>query len=211
MEASLRSMLGSSALLLGLALVGSTLLSVTHEATRARIIANERASLVTSLNDLLAPQLYDNDLINDVVELGGLKQFGDKAVTLYRARLAGRPRAAVAVLTAVNGYRGPITLLVAVGIDGSLAGVRVLEHSETPGIGDGIELRHGDWIHGFEGRSLEDPASARWAVRKDGGVYDQLTGATTTARAIVQAVHDFLVYFRGNRQAAFRCGENLKE
>ena len=102
-----------------------------------------------------------------------------------------------------DGYGGPMRLLIAVDSEGVLIGVRVLDHHETPGLGDAIELGRSDWILAFGNRSLSNPESELWAVRKDGGDFDQLTGATTTARAVVRAVHHFLIYFREHRDDLF--------
>jgi electron transport complex protein RnfG len=114
-------------------------------------------------------------------------------------RLGGRTLAVLLGAVAPDGYSGAIRLLVAVGTDGRVIGVRVLEHRETPGLGDFIETRRSDWIHGFAGRSLGDPPPAGWQVRKDGGEFDQFTGATVTPRAVVRAVRNALTYFDRHR------------
>ena len=198
----LRKLFASAVVLFCIALVGGTLVSLTHQATRARIEANQQTALAASLAELVAPGSHDNDLLGDLI-----KTDTDRPVTVYRARRGANPVAAAAIFETVNGYGGPLTLMVAVSFDGSLLGVRVLQHSETPGLGDAVELRKSDWILGFDDRRLGEPPSQRWAVRKDGGAFDQLTGATTTARAVVQAVQDFLIYFRDNRERLFRPGE----
>ncbi len=100
---------------------------------------------------------------------------------------------------APDGYAGSIRLLVGIGADGRLLGVRVVAHRETPGLGDAIDERKSTWIDGFKGRSLGDPALERWHVKKDGGDFDQFTGATVTPRAVVGAVLDALLYFEANR------------
>jgi electron transport complex protein RnfG len=94
-------------------------------------------------------------------------------------------------------YLGTTEPLVA---QGRLIGVRVLEHRETPGLGDFVEERRTDWIHQFTGRSLEETPAARWQVRKDGGDFDQYTGATVTSRAVTHAVRDSLAYFARHRE-----------
>src|SRR5690606_27069458 len=106
-------------------------------------------------------------------------------------------------VTAPNGYGGAIRLLVGIREDGTVAGVRVIDHRETPGLGDGIEIEKSDWMTDFEGRSLGDPPVQRWRVKKDGGEFDQFTGATITPRAVVTAVRNALIYFRTHRQALF--------
>jgi electron transport complex protein RnfG len=204
---NLRHLFAVGVLLFGIALVGGTLVSVTYQGTRARVTANQRAALETSLRELVAPASHDNDLLDDAIETTVTTLPTDRPATIYRARRGANPVAAAAILDAANGYGGPITLLVAVRFDGSLLGVRVLQHHETPGLGDAAELRESDWILGFDDRHPDDPPAQQWRLQKDGGVFDQLTGATTTARAIVQAVHAFLIYFRDNRERLFRAGE----
>jgi Na+-translocating ferredoxin:NAD+ oxidoreductase subunit G len=111
-----------------------------------------------------------------------------------------RPAAAIFVPIAPAGYNAPIRLLVGMSPQGVLTGVRVLSHRETPGLGDAIELRKSTWVLQFDGKHLGDPPSELWAVRKDDGAFDGLTGATITPRAVVRAVHDTLVYFERNRE-----------
>ena len=113
--------------------------------------------------------------------------------------LAGEPSVFLFMVTAPDGYNGPIGLLVGVDRTGTVSGVRVVSHRETPGLGDAIELDRSDWIDGFAGRSLHNPPIARWGVRVDGGQFDQLTGATITPRAVVTAVRNTLVYFDDQR------------
>ena len=104
---------------------------------------------------------------------------------------------------ATRGYNGNITLLAGVNFDGSLRGVRVTSHKETPGLGDGIEIEKDDWIESFSGKSLANPQPQQWAVRRDGGSFDQFTGATITPRAIVEAVRDALHFYAANRDFLF--------
>ena len=101
-------------------------------------------------------------------------------------------------------------LLIAVDARGRVLGVRVLSHSETPGLGDGIEAARSDWILGFDGRSLDNTPPADWAVRKDGGAFDQFTGATVTPRAVVWAVHDGLRRFQAHRAVLSRASEPME-
>ena len=122
---------------------------------------------------------------------------------MYRARKAGQPVALVITPVAPDGYSGIIKLLVGINVDGTLNGVRVVTHRETPGLGDAIDEKRSDWIHLFDNRSLLDPPLERWAVRKDGGDFDQLTGATITPRAVVKAVRQTLLYYRDNQDALF--------
>jgi len=178
--------------------------ALVHDIAQPRIEANERAQRVARLAAALGTARYDNDLLGDVIFVRDAERLGtDDPVPIHRARLAGQPVAALIETVAPDGYSGAIRLLVAVGADGRLLGVRVLAHKETPGLGDAIDERKSDWILGFAGRSLADPAPDRWKVRKDGGEFDQFTGATVTPRAVVGAVEDALLYFDAHRQQIF--------
>jgi electron transport complex protein RnfG len=184
------------------AVVGVGLVAFVHDHTQARIAANERAYLLRELNEVLPESAYDNDILSDTASLDD-PALGPGPATAYRAWKAGEPAAVVFMVTAPDGYSGAIKMLVGIHYDGTLAGVRVISHHETPGLGDRIDTRHGDWVLGFQGRSLGDPPPARWAVKRDGGDFDQFTGATITPRAVVKAVKRALVYFSERRDALF--------
>jgi Na+-translocating ferredoxin:NAD+ oxidoreductase subunit G len=178
--------------------------ALVHDIAEPRIAANERAQRVARLAAVLGAARYDNDLLGDVILVRDPERLGtDDRVPIHRARLAGRPVAALIETVAPGGYAGAIRLLVAVAADGRLLGVRVLAHNETPGLGDAIDERKSDWILRFKGRSLGDPGPGRWKVRKDGGDFDQFTGATVTPRAVVGAIQDALLYFRAHQQQIF--------
>ena len=194
-----------SATLLGLfAVAGTSLVALTYEGTKERIAHNERTTLLDSLHVLIPPAQADNDLYADRVEVTDQALLGTPdPVTVFRARKAGKPVAVVLTPVAPDGYGGEIKLLVAINYDGTLAGVRVVSHHETPGLGDKVEADRSDWILGFAGRSLENPADEKWKVKKDGGVFDQFTGATITPRAVVKAVHNALRYYQQHRDELF--------
>ena len=194
-----------SATLLGLfAVAGTSLVALTYEGTKERIAHNERTTLLDSLHVLIPPAQADNDLYADRVEVTDQALLGTPdPVTVFRARRAGKPVAVVLTPVAPDGYGGEIKLLVAINYDGTLAGVRVVSHHETPGLGDKVEADRSDWILGFAGRSLENPADEKWKVKKDGGVFDQFTGATITPRAVVKAVHNALRYYQQHRDELF--------
>ncbi len=182
-------------------------LALVHEVTRERVAATNRAQRAAAFDRLLGGQRYDNDLLADWIEVRDPELLGTaEDVRIYRARLAGRPVAAIIESAAPDGYSGPIRLIVAVTPDGRLLGVRVLEHHETPGLGDAIEERRSDWIRSFDGRSLGDPPLPRWKVRKDGGDFDQLTGATVTPRAVVAAVRNTLMFVERRGTTIFEPG-----
>ena len=196
------------ALILGLfAVAGTGLVALTFDGTKERIAENERQALLRNLHQLIAPAEHDNDLYADVITVQDKLLLGNKeGTTIYRARQGGQPVAAVIAATAPDGYSGNIKLLVGIYYDGTLAGVRVIGHRETPGLGDAIEAERSDWILGFKDRSLLDPEESGWKVKKDGGVFDQFTGATITPRAVVKAVHNTLRYYQQHREAIFADG-----
>lgn len=193
--ASIREKIAYQPLLLGsFALLASGALAWASNATGGAIAAAEAKDLRDSLSEVLPAGLADNDFLNDTVDL----ERNGKTVTIYRARLAGNVSAAL-FKVAERGYAGDIQVLMAVDMDGRTLGVRVLKHSETPGLGDKVEVRKDAWIRGFDGRSLGNPEPEQWAVRKDGGVFDQFAGATITPRAVVKAVRGGLEFFAAHR------------
>jgi len=193
-----------AALLLALfGVAGSGLVAFTHEQTKERIAQNERLALLRSLQALVPAESIDNDMVTDLIRIRVPELLGDAETTVYRGRKDGQPVALILDPVARDGYSGPIHLLVAVRRDGRLGGVRVISHKETPGLGDRIEEQKSDWILGFTGRSLNDPLSARWKVKKDGGAFDQFTGATITPRAIVKAVRQTLEYVQAQGERLY--------
>ncbi|HEX9207509.1 MAG TPA: electron transport complex subunit RsxG [Steroidobacteraceae bacterium] len=186
--------------LLAAAVAGFGLVAVMHEATRDRIEAIARERTLASFREVLQGTAFDNDLLADTTTVTDPELLGTaRPVTVYRARRRGETVAVVLAPVAPGGYAGSIDLLVGIAPDGRLLGVRVTRHRETPGLGDAIDLRKSDWIRAFTGRSLGNPPLERWRVRKDGGDFDQFTGATVTPRAVVGAVADVLVYFERHR------------
>lgn len=177
------------------ATAGTALVAVTYDLTAERIAENERQALLESLGALVPIAQIDNDIVTDTRLVNNSELLGSEETRVYLGRKAGKPVAAVFSTVVPNGYSGPIKLLVAVNADGTLGGVRVVSHKETPGLGDKIEENRSDWIHSFDGKSLNNPKFSRWKVKKDGGDFDQFTGATITPRAIVNGVKNTLMYF----------------
>jgi electron transport complex protein RnfG len=187
------------------AITGTGLVAWIFDATAERIADNERRALLDSLNELVPADTYDNDIFHDVLYVRNSELLGtQEPVPVYRARKNGWPVAAVLAPVAPDGYNGNIRLLVAINVDGTLAGVRVIRHRETPGLGDAIEAERSDWIHDFAGRSLRNPPGEQWKVKRDGGVFDQFTGATITPRAVVKAVKEALIYYEQQGEKLFR-------
>ncbi len=190
--------------LAALALVAAASLTLAWRSTADDIAINERNFRLRALNEIVPPARYDNDLFDDTTTALDPELLGTgEPVTVYRARRDGQPVAVIFRVVAPRGYSGAIELLVGINFDGSVAGVRVSEHRETAGLGDQIEGGESDWIFGFTGRSLANPPEPGWAVQKDGGVFDQFTGATITPRAVVKAVRNALLYFSANRDELF--------
>ena len=201
---SSRQILLSGLFLWIFAVLGTSFVAVTENTTRQQIAENERRVLLRNLNALLPAEELDNDIASDTKLVVASPLLGTESEsTVYRARLSGEPVAVVFNSIAPNGYNGKIHLLIGIYLDGSLAGVRAVKHAETPGLGDGIEIRKSDWILGFDNKSLDNPEIDNWAVKRDGGVFDQFTGATITPRAIVETVKNTLIYYRDNTETLF--------
>ena len=200
----LRQMLQAAGLLAAFTCAGLLLVVVTYYATRDTVAENARQGLLSELSQLVPPQRYDNDLLKDSLQRQDQKAFGNnEPTTLYRAYQNNQPVAILATIYAPDGYAGPIKLLVAVNADGQLAGVRTLAHKETPGLGDKIDIQRNPWIDSFTGKSLTNPTPEHWKVKKDGGDFDQFTGATITPRAVVGAVQRFLHYYQQHKDELF--------
>jgi electron transport complex protein RnfG len=186
--------------LLTVAIAAFGLVALVHEATREEIAASAQARRLARFQEVLQDQRFDNDLLGDAVAVRDAELLGTpETLHAWRARRDGQAVAVVLEAVAPGGYSGPIRLLVGISPDGHLLGVRVLEHRETPGLGDAIESGRSGWIERFAGRSLRNPAPTQWRVRKDGGAFDQFTGATITPRAVVGAVANALRYFEQHR------------
>ncbi|PWQ94005.1 electron transport complex subunit RsxG [Leucothrix arctica] len=185
----------TSGITLGLfALVGVVLLVVVQWFTKDQIIENQRQTKLQRLQEVVPASLYDNDMLATISQQSlALKGLGSVA-NIYTAKQGDDVTAIVYEVVSTQGYSGPINLLVAVDQQGALTGVRVVTHKETPGLGDKIDTNKSDWILEFVGKSLENPTEALWKVRKDGGEFDQFTGATITPRAVVNAVREVLKF-----------------
>jgi electron transport complex protein RnfG len=185
----------------------TSLLAAAFLWTRPAIEAAAAEEKMKLISEVLPRAVYDNDLLQDSMPLAPSAALGlDEVSTAYRARLAGKVSALVFEAVAPDGYSGKIRLLLAVAADGTLLGVRVTQHKETPGLGDYIEPRKDKnkerpWIRQFDGLSLATVTTDReWRVRKDGGRFDSVAGATVTPRAVIKAVHQALQYVAENRQ-----------
>lgn len=211
-----------ASLLLGsFALFGVIVLALLNAQTKPLIAANEKQALLQQLNTLVPANRYSNELTQSSIILDDneTKAYfsAPKGVTVYLARQQTQKQtkqqtqaiAAIFIITTLQGYSGAIKLIIAVNSDQSLAGVRVLSHKETPGLGDKIDAKKDDWILDFAGRSLQNPNENAWAVKKDGGEFDQFTGATITPRAVVAAVKKTLLWSEKNLTTLFNHPETF--
>jgi len=198
-----------TAVVLGLfALISAWLVAITFDSTKKPISVSQKKALLQNLHQLIPPDTHDNDLFSDVIQVTEPSQLGtNKPLRVFRARNNNEPVSLAIESVAPDGYSGNIFLLVAIRFDGSLLGVRVSKHKETPGLGDAIEIRRSDWITSFNNKSLDNTSRQAWQVEKDGGEFDQFTGATITPRAIVKAVHKTLLYYQQNRDSLFADSE----
>lgn len=192
-----------SGMILGVfAILGSALISAAHWSTAARIAEVERQMLLDNIFKLVPKNLVDNDLLSDKIEIVD-PALSKEPIVVYRAKHLGQDTALVLSPVDAPGYAGPIRLIIAIMADGSLGGVRVVAHKETPGLGDKIEEKRTDWILGFSGKSLSSPSADQWKVKRDGGQFDQFTGATITPRSIVTKVRETLEYFGKHKDQLF--------
>lgn len=200
-----KQVLTTALLLMIFAVIGAGVVGLTYESTYERIKRNEQIVMLRKLNTILAPSEYDNDLLADQIELGPDPLLGTGETSkAYPAFKDNAPVAIVLSPVAPSGYSGPIHMLVGIYHDGTVAGVRVVRHRETPGLGDAVESQRSDWILGFDDKSLDNPTSKQWKVKRDGGIFDQFTGATITPRAVVKAVHSALLYFEQHHKTLFK-------
>jgi electron transport complex protein RnfG len=206
-----RSTLQTAVNLVFFAAIGTAVLSSTFFLTHDEIVKSEEAEKLKLITQIVPPELFDNNVIQDTVTIEDDPLLGNNGKTLaYRASLKGVPSAVVLEAVAPDGYSGKINLILAVRASGELAGVRVVSHKETPGLGDYIELPKSPWIKVFDGKSREVYKDTDWKVKKDGGQFDYVAGATITPRAVVKAVNKALQYFAANREKLFVVSELKK-
>ena len=196
--------MGKNSLLLALfALITALILASTDRVTEDRIAESERLAAQKALFEIVPLALHNNDLLVDLQPIPeqywlalGLDNGGD----VHIARLDNQPVAAIVPSITTDGYSGDIAMIVGINFDGTVAGVRVVDHKETPGLGDKVELRKSDWILSFNGKSLNNPEISKWNVKKDRGDFDQFTGATITPKAVIHQIAKTLEYFEKDRE-----------
>jgi electron transport complex protein RnfG len=182
-------------ILLVFTLVGTAALAWTFARTHPAIEASEKKQKLMLLNQVMPPQIYDNDLIGSQRQLPADDLLGTRQPSaVWIARKGGQISGLVLEAVAPDGYSGDIALLIGLSTAGDILGVRVTAHHETPGLGDYIDIAKSNWIRQFDGRSLARPEAKLWKVKKDGGAFDSVAGATITPRAVVKAVRSALEY-----------------
>lgn len=203
-----------AAVLLGsCALLAIGALTVVDYLTQTPIAKARAAAERAALAVVLPPALYDNDPIEDSILVRAPHWLGrDEPARIWRGRFGAAPSALALETTAPEGYSGRIELLLGVDADGRVTAARVTRHAETPGLGDPIERERSDWIDAFEGRALDDPALARWTVRREGGEFDQFSGATITPRAVARGLGRTLAFLQRHGDAiwAAEAGSRLE-
>lgn len=198
-----KSMGNNSLLLASFALLTALILATTDHLTKDRIAESERVAAQRALFEIVPLERHNNDLLVDIQPIPeqhwktlGLSDGGD----IYIARYNQQPVAAIIPSITSEGYSGDIAMIIGVNFDGSIAGVRVVEHRETPGLGDKVDVKKSDWILAFNGKSLSNPERSSWEVKKDRGDFDQFTGATITPRAVIHQIARTLEYFRDDKE-----------
>lgn len=187
-------------ILAGFALIASVLLGVTNCSTEGTIQQRLDEDLKYSLEEVVPAALHDNDMLQDTRDIPSVEyNIGAEQTTVYLAKKSGAVTAVCFKFTAPDGYSGAINMIMGIDRGGNILGVRVLSHKETPGLGDKIEVSKSNWILNFVGRSLDNLTPAQWAVKKDGGEFDQFAGATITPRKSVQAIYRGLQLFKAHQ------------
>ena len=200
-----RSIVKTGMTLAIIAAVCTALVAATYQLTEERIEANEKALLEQSLQPALTGIFYDSGVSESRLVLQPPHELpGNDPAIIYRVFAEGEPVAALFVVTARDGFAGPIRILLGVEVSGIVTGVRILQHRETPGYGDKITSARSDWVYQFDGRSLGEPQIAGWALKIDGDEFDQLTGASITPRAVMKAIRETLTYFDAHRDEIFQ-------
>jgi len=197
-------MIKNGLLLALFALLCTGLVAVVNQQTFDEIKLQQQKELMGILHQLIPDELHDNELTAQCTLLQNKEALGtEDALPAYIATAAGKPVAIALEAIAPDGYNGNIKLIVGINTQGEVLGVRTLSHQETPGLGDKIELRKSDWVTKFVGKVLTSEDDKQWQVQKDGGDFDQFTGATITPRAYVKAVKRAVWYFTQHQAEIF--------
>lgn len=190
--------------LLMFTVVGTAALAFTYTQTHDKIVASEEAEKLNLIKQIVPQEKFDNQIMQDTLSIAADPLLGNDQTTIaYRARLQDQASMLVMEAIAPDGYSGKIRFIIAIQYDGTIGGVRVVKHKETPGLGDYIDVAKSDWIKNFNGISLTNRADKDWKVKKDGGQFDYMAGATISPRAMVKAIHKAAQYFAQHRDELF--------
>jgi H+/Na+-translocating ferredoxin:NAD+ oxidoreductase subunit G len=171
---------------------------IVHNLTKDKIIINKEQAALAIINEII-PVEYDNDLFHDKITIDVPAYINNtNKITVYRARVNDEPVAISLTPIITKGYNGNISLVIGIAYNGDLMGVRIINHNETEGFGDQAHQDNSKWLLRFNGYSLATPEE-KWAIKKDGGEFDQLSGATITSRSIINIIYKTLEYYSQNR------------
>ena len=185
-------------------LVASAALSISYFLTKTPIEESDARAKRMFLNQVVPSNLYDNNLVKDTISAEPNPLIGNKKnIDIYRAKKNNQVVAVIIETIAPDGYSGEIKTLVGIGQKDKILGVRVITHKETPGLGDYIEVDKSHWIKNFNLKSLDEMGEKEWAVKKDGGDFDYVSGATITSRAVVKSTYKSLLYVKENKKRLF--------
>ena len=212
-RAEIKKAVTKNGLILGLfAFISTGMIAITHLLTKDKIAQEIELALVRQLSQIVPPEEYSNEVYGDCIVINDIGFLGtEEDQKLYRMRNADSNYAVLMTSVAPDGYSGKINLAVAISSQGKLLGVNILSHKETPGLGDKIERSKSNWLSQFEGLSLIKPDKKQWKVKKDGGQFDALTGATITPRAVINAVYKNLEFYEANNPQLFTKQSNCEK
>ena len=203
-ESVIKHALKTAITMIAFAFVGTAMLAYVFDITRAPIEASEREARLALFKQILPEHAYNNELLNETIAIAPSELLGNRLPTVANiAQLNNQFAGVILESVAHDGYSGDIKLLIAINADGTISGVRVLTHKETPGLGDYIDIAHGNWIKLFDRESLSKTPAQQWQVKKDGGQFDYMVGATITPRAVVKAIFKALLFFEQNKDTLF--------
>ena len=185
----------------------SAMLEFVHQKASPVILKSEAIAKERLLLQVVSKDLYDNDLINTFIQIKpNINLKNKKNIKVFIAKKDNKITAVILETRAPDGYSGAIKILVGIDKNGNILGTRVIKHQETPGLGDFIDYNKSDWIDIFTYSSLKNTPEIEWAVKKDQGKFDYVSGATITARAVVKAINEALNFFKKNK---FEMGLNV--
>ncbi len=200
----LKKISSTAAAMIIFSLLASTALSISYFVTKTPIEESDARAKRIFLNQVIPSNLYDNNLVKDTISVEPNLLIGNKKnIDIYRAKKNNQVIAVIIETIAPDGYSGEIKTLVGIDQEDKILGVRVITHKETPGLGDYIEIEKSQWIKNFDLRSLDKMTEKEWAVKKDGGDFDYVSGATITPRAVIKSTYKSLIYAKENKKRLF--------